>query len=379
MEILLIPDKFKDSLDAISVIDAIKDGIHKYNPKLLTHNIVASDGGDGFLNAIHFNNNSLQIINIESVDALKRTITSKYLFDPINSVAYIELANTCGLEMLSIEERNPTMTTTFGCGMQIKHAIKNGASQIYIGLGGSATNDGGIGIAHALGFRFLDINQSEVEPIGKNLALIDKIVDTDVSLLKGVKLYAVNDVDNKLFGNSGATMVYGKQKGASPLELKLLEEGIQVLDRVVQKDLNLSLANIKGTGAAGGTGYGLKTFLNAKFISGVDFILNMNNVISLLEKGNIDLIITGEGSIDDQTINGKLIKGVADIANSYNIPVVAVCGKLNITSKNRDKLKIKDIIEIADYTKPLDYNLKNAYNLISKSVYNYFSNLNTIK
>lgn len=379
MEILLIPDKFKDSLSAVDVINALKDSINKYREESTIHNIIASDGGDGFLDAIYSNNPLLEIVELESVDALQRAITSKYLFDPEKSIAYIELANTCGLAMLENEDRNPTLTTTVGCGIQVKHAIQNGVTQVYIGLGGSATNDVGIGIAYVLGFRFFDINDNEIEPIGKNLIHINKIINIEYSHLNNVDFFVVNDVDNPLFGNSGATMVYGKQKGASSSELELLEEGVRSFDKIVQKDMGLQLADVKGTGAAGGSGYGLKTFLNANFIQGVEFMLNMNDVYSLLENGNIDLIITGEGSIDDQTVNGKLVMGVARIARSFNIPVIAICGKLNISSSNRRKLMVKNIIEIADHTKPLDYNLKNAYRLINEKVYNYFLNLNDIK
>lgn len=379
MEILLIPDKFKDSLSAVDVINALKDSINKYREESTIHNIIASDGGDGFLDAIYSNNPLLEIVELESVDALQRAITSKYLFDPEKSIAYIELANTCGLAMLENEDRNPTLTTTVGCGIQVKHAIQNGVTQVYIGLGGSATNDVGIGIAYVLGFRFFDINDNEIEPIGKNLIHINKIINIEYSHLNKVDFFVVNDVDNPLFGNSGATMVYGKQKGASSSELELLEEGVRSFDKIVQKDMGLQLADVKGTGAAGGSGYGLKTFLNANFIQGVEFMLNMNDVYSLLENGNIDLIITGEGSIDDQTVNGKLVMGVARIARSFNIPVIAICGKLNISSSNRRKLMVKNIIEIADHTKPLDYNLKNAYRLINEKVYNYFLNLNDIK
>ena len=373
MKILIAPDKFKDSLTADEVIKAVEQGIQRISPKIKTYGAIMSDGGDGFLSAVS------RYIDCKEVwtstkDPLGRAMQATYLIDKGGTNAYLELAKASGLELLKGMERNAMLTTTKGTGIQIQDAISKGVQTIYLGLGGSATNDGGIGIASALGYRFKDKNGHDVAPIGKNLSKIQTIEPSEfVTSLKPPRpsFVAVNDVNNPLFGIHGAAHVYGPQKGADPEQLILLDKGLRHLAEKVKEFLGTDYAGVPGAGAAGGTAYGLKTFLDAEFISGVNFIMGIAGVEALVKQHKIDYIITGEGKIDDQTVNGKLIKGLVDLGKLYKIPVIAVCGKLDIDSRHLDSLGLKDALEIMDKSKPVQYSMDNASLLIENTVYTY--------
>ena len=322
MKVLLIPDKFKGSLSAEEVMSAISRGISKVLPKTKIYTITASDGGDGFLEAVS-NYEEVEEVVVHTFDPLGRAIKASYVFQKEKERAYIELAKASGIELLALPERNPLLCSTYGTGIQIMHALQRGAKQIYIGLGGSATNDAGIGIAKALGFLFFDITGEELEPTGENLARIDRIQPPEISnMLKDIKIYAVNDVNNPLFGAKGAAYTYAAQKGASKKDIVQLDLGLEHLHKVVKHQFKVSHAEHPGAGAAGGTAYGLKTFAGADFISGIDFILSLAEVEDLIANETIDYIITGEGKIDDQTLQGKLINGVLKLGNSNNKSVL---------------------------------------------------------
>lgn len=370
MNILLVPDKFKGSLTAREVIAALKKGILDFKPTSQIHAIIASDGGDGFLEAIT-ENNAIEKVYIKSSDPLGREINSVYGINVKDRTAYIELANCAGLSLLSSNEINVLKTSTFGTGVQIKNAVDKGANKIYIGLGGSATNDGGIGIAAALGYRFLDRNNNDLDPIGENLSLISKIVKPTHHNFDNIKFYAVNDVQNPLFGKMGAAKTYAKQKGGDARVIDLLDKGLRNLDSVVKQQLKIDAAHELGTGAAGGAAYGLKVFFNADFLKGTDFILKQSGAIHLLKDHKIDLIITGEGKIDDQTSHGKLVNGVAVIGNQFNIPVIAICGKKELVNAGLKSLGLKEIIVVSEPSKSLEYNMKNADRLIQTSILSY--------
>lgn len=371
MNILLVPDKFKGSLTADGVIEALKSGINRVLPDASTHAVIASDGGDGFLEAVA-QYVAVDEVQVDTLDPLGRNMKATYLFDPENLKAYIELARASGILLLKDSGKNPLQTSTLGTGNQIKDAISRGARGIYIGLGGSATNDGGIGIAQALGFHFFDIAGNQLEPIGGNLEKIDRITAPEISkLLRDVTLYAVNDVSNPLYGENGAAHVYARQKGANKREINLLDAGLRNLNRVVEHQFEVRNARIPGAGAAGGTAYGLKTFAGAHFISGIDFILELAGVEDLLQKKGIDYIITGEGRIDEQTLNGKLINGVLNLGKRHQIPVLAVCGSLDVDKGELKKHGIHGVLEVRDPSRSLEYNMENAAELVEKSIYEF--------
>jgi glycerate kinase len=365
MNVLIIADKFKGSLTGTQVMQAIDQGLHQFDPGIQTHRITASDGGDGFLDAIRKSNDSVTTIECETTDPLGRPIRCDYGFDPLRHAAYVELAKASGMELLDAAERNPLRTSTLGTGTLIVDAIARGARDVYIGLGGSATNDGGIGIATALGYRFLDAGGAALPPRGASLAEICAI-DASIPLaaLADVRIHAINDVANPLLGPEGAAAIYGPQKGADPEMVVQLDRGLDRLQQVVKQDMGVDVAGVPGAGAAGGTGYGLKVFLGADFLSGIEFVLSLTGIESLLESGIVDWIITGEGKIDDQTAYGKLVHGVAEVGAKYHVPVVALCGLLDLERKTVGDLGLKRVIQIHDASKALEFTIKNANRLL---------------
>lgn len=372
MKVLLIPDKFKGSVTADGVIKALSKGILKSTPKTEIHKVLASDGGDGFLDAIQ-NYISADRVSVDTIDPLGRPIKAYYLYKTTTSTAYVELAKASGIELLTNEELNVMETSTIGTGIQIMDAILKGAKNIIIGLGGSATNDGGMGIAHVLGYRFYDAHGNELSPCGKNLNLISKILKVDENpLWKGISFTAVNDVTNPLYGEEGAAFVYAQQKGADRSQIEVLDLGLRNLAFVVEKTMGADLSLLPGTGAAGGTAYGLKAFFSAQFISGIEFLFQLAGIPKLLKETSIDYIITGEGKIDSQTLHGKLIKGVMDIGIQYQIPVIAVCGKLDVDKTEIESKGLQAALEVMDTTKPLQYSMDQAAELIEKTIFNYF-------
>jgi glycerate kinase len=374
MNFLIVPDKFKGSLSAKEVIAAMGKGVSSVFPQAGLYSVTASDGGDGFLDsARHYI--TLDTIKVHSSDPLGRNMDTEYLLNPETGEAYIELAKASGLELLSQEERNPLLTSTMGTGIQIKDAILKGAKKIYVGLGGSATSEAGLGIATALGYTFRDEFGNLLKPTGANLSKIESISASEfLKDYENVEVYAVNDVDNPLFGTVGAAYVYGAQKGANKEDIEFLDKGLRHVHSIVKKEMAMDNAQIPGSGAAGGAAYGLKTFLNAEFISGTDFIFRLAGIHPLLQSTSIDYIITGEGKIDEQTLRGKLIKGVSQLGKSYHIPVLVVCGVSEVSREHLIEMGNVDVIEIRDTSRPLSYSMENASVLIEEAVANFLKN-----
>lgn len=370
MKILILPDKFKGSLTAKEVINAISKGVINVFPDAEITSVLASDGGDGFLDAIS-SYLDISMETVDTVDPLGRALAAPILFDGKTRTAYIELAKASGLVILKDAELNPVKTSTYGSGIQLKRALDMGAKTVYVGLGGSATNDGGIGIAAALGYKFLDDSGKELYPSGGNLLKIHTIEQRGT--LDNIAFYAINDVSNPLYGKNGAAQVYAEQKGATTEQIAVLDKGLQHLDRVVQQQLQQQNAAIPGAGAAGGTAYGLKTFCSADFISGVTFILQLAGVYRLMERERYDFIVTGEGKIDIQTLQGKLISGVVGLGKQFNIPVIGVCGKLDLSPREQQGFAIDYLVEISEKDKPLSYNMENAAVLLEKKMIHFFT------
>ena len=375
MNILLIPDKFKESLTAEQVINALRSGVHNSVPQAHIESLKASDGGDGFLGAVAQYVDCEEIDSI-AVDPLGREIKTFFLYDPQKQTAYIEMAKTAGLELLNEAEKSAWTTTTWGTGLQIKQAMDVGATSIYVGLGGSATNDGGMGMAAALGFVFKDEHGKVLDPMGSSLIDIETIDPPKKwNGVKSCSIIAVHDVENPLFGKNGAAHIYAAQKGATHEEINALDKGLMHLDAKAQQYLDKENAFDPGAGAAGGMGYGLSTFLDATAISGITFIMELAKVDQLLEQRDFDFIITGEGKFDKQTLNGKLIHGVVTLGAKYDIPIIVVCGRTEIDPIRSIDLGLHKIIEVMDHSKPLSYNMEHAAALIKQKVGAYFSQL----
>ena len=372
MRLVLIPDKFKGSLTGEEVRTAIAAGVRDVFPKAGLMGFPASDGGDGFLEAVR-SVREVETIEVVVEDPLGREIRAPYLIDSDRGDAFLEMATASGMELLTEAERNPLQTHTRGTGQLIRHAIGKGARRVYVGLGGSATNDGGCGIATVFGYRFLDQRGRERDPVGGNLAGIARIVKPEKSFSRGeVEIIAVNDVSNPLWGPNGAAFVYARQKGASDEAISSLDKGLRQLDRLVGDQLGIRAGQLAGAGAAGGTAYGLHCFLGARFISGTEYVLGLTGMEDYLIEHPVDFIFTGEGRIDSQTLSGKLIQGVLALGMRHNVPVIAVCGTSEVPPESLREQGFEEVLVVSDPGKPLSYNMEHAAVLVRKSVRDYF-------
>jgi len=371
MRYLLLPDKFKDSLTSGEVINSLKKGILSFDSKAEFQSYIISDGGEGFLESLD-SLNDFKRIKVKSKDSLNNQINSYYLIDEKMDRAYIELAKCSGLVNLPKSIRNPLYTSTYGTGIEIKDALEKGVKEIFIGIGGSSTNDLGLGIFSALGIVFLDKNNNEIMPNGSNLSKIDKLVmaESIKNKIKKIKWFIVNDVENILFGEKGAAYTYAKQKGANQEEIEELESGGNSAHQVLLEFFNKDYSKIKGAGAAGGCGYGLKLLTEGEFINGIDILLDIIDIDTTIE-GGINYIITGEGQIDHQTLNGKVVFSLTKRLKDFNIPIVLICGK-NLLKENEWKsLGVEGLIALSDRGYSDSYCMQNAKELIEKEIADY--------
>jgi len=371
MRYLLLPDKFKDSLTSGEVINSLKKGILSFDSKAEFQSYIISDGGEGFLESLD-SLNDFKRIKVKSKDSLNNQINSYYLIDEKMDRAYIELAKCSGLVNLPKSNRNPLYTSTYGTGIEIKDALEKGVKEIFIGIGGSSTNDLGLGIFSALGIVFLDKNNNKIMPNGSNLSKIDKLImaESIKNKIKKIKWFIVNDVENILFGEKGAAYTYAKQKGANQEEIEELESGGNSAHQVLLEFFNKDYSKIKGAGAAGGCGYGLKLLTEGEFINGVDILLDIIDIDTTIE-GGINYIITGEGQIDHQTLNGKVVFSLTKRLKHFNIPIVLICGK-NLLKENEWKsLGVEGLIALSDRGHSDSYCMQNAKQLIEKEIADY--------
>ena len=371
MRYLLLPDKFKDSLTSGEVINSLKKGILSFDSKAEFQSYIISDGGEGFLESLD-SLNDFKRIKVKSKDSLNNQINSYYLIDEKMDRAYIELAKCSGLVNLPKSIRNPLYTSTYGTGIEIKDALEKGVKEIFIGIGGSSTNDLGLGIFSALGIVFLDKNNNEIMPNGSNLSKIDKLImaESIKNKIKKIKWFIVNDVENILFGEKGAAYTYAKQKGANQEEIEELESGGNSAHQVLLEFFNKDYSKIKGAGAAGGCGYGLKLLTEGEFINGIDILLDIIDIDTTIE-GGINYIITGEGQIDHQTLNGKVVFSLTKRLKHFNIPIVLICGK-NLLKENEWKsLGVEGLIALSDRGHSDSYCMQNAKQLIEKEIADY--------
>ena len=371
MRYLLVPDKFKGSLTSKEVIRSLKKGIIKFDPKAEFKSYIISDGGEGFLQSLELLL-ELKKVKIKSKNSLLSPISSYYMIDEKMNRAYIELAKSSGLINLSKNDRNPLYTSTYGTGIEINDAIKKGVKEIFIGIGGSSTNDLGLGIFSALGVIFLDKYNNEIIPTGSNLFKIAKLIISNSceNKIKKVKWFIVNDVENILFGKNGAAYTFAEQKGANKNDIKKLESGGIAVHEILSSYFKKDYSKIEGTGAAGGCGYGLKLFTDGEFINGIDILLNIIDIDRIITK-DIKYIFTGEGQIDHQTLNGKAVYSLTKKLKKFNIPILLICGKNILTKNEWSLLGVENIISLSDTGHNHSYCMKNAKQLIEERVENY--------
>ena len=324
MHIVVAPDSFKECLSATQVALAISDGIKRVVPEAEITCIPIADGGEGTVEAL-VKATGGTIIRTPSVDAINRPIQSFYGILGDGRTAIIEMAAASGIELLAPNERNPLITSTFGTGLLMKAALNAGFTKLIVAIGGSATNDGGAGMAQALGFGLYDRDGLSIQPGGGSLADLQFIDCSNVHPLLGkAKITVASDVRNPLLGPNGATYVYGPQKGATLEMLEVLEKNMAHLSDILHQELGINVAGIPGAGAAGGLGAGLTAFCNAEMSSGFELVSELTDLEKYIREAS--MVFTAEGRIDFQTAYGKTISGVAQLAKKHKVPVIALAG-----------------------------------------------------
>ncbi|PKB00414.1 glycerate kinase [Flavobacteriaceae bacterium MAR_2009_75] len=369
MKFVVAPDKFKDSLTGFEFCDAVANGIHSVLDTAEIIKMPLADGGDGTMEVVrHYIKG--EIITLTAQDPLFRPLKTSYLFSEQNKAAYIEMAEISGLKLLSSGERDCMHTTTFGTGQLIADALDKGAREIILGIGGSATNDGGLGMATALGYRFLDTHGQELSPVGSNLIKVKSINSSQMNpLIAKASIKIACDVTNVFYGDDGAAKVYGAQKGASPEDIVHLDKGLQNFSKLIKEIYKTDLQTIKGAGAAGGIGGGAMVFLNAELESGIELVKKLANFDQVIE--GADWIITGEGQLDGQTLSGKTIDGVVSSAAKHGIPVAAFCGSVAITQAQQNELGIVYTASIIKGISTLEQAMKKSFANLEFASYNF--------
>lgn len=369
MKILICPDKFKGSLDARGVCRAIEEGVLRIHPDAEVTCSPMADGGEGtcaLLTEIHQGT----IVDVQVKGPLFTPVTARYGLSVDGQMAFIEMAEASGLTLLSADERNPMLTTSYGTGELIADAIGRKVKKIILGIGGSATNDAGIGMAAALGFVFCDAGGEELKPVGENLIHLCHIKTDRVNPgLNDVSIIALCDVTNPLYGADGAAFVYGPQKGGDDSQLKLLDAGLRNFRRVVHRQLRIPV-DFPGAGAAGGLGAGARVFLSADIRRGISFLMESSALASHIAEA--DVVITGEGRIDEQTFSGKVVSEVLRLASAARKPVVVVCGRCEIPVGDIQSRGIAHIVSLVDQQTSEDSAMKNTASLLTEKIASLF-------
>lgn len=364
-KIVIAPDSFKGSLTAKEVADSMEKGINKVMDHVEIVKIPMADGGEGTVQSL-VDATGGKIIHLKTHGPLCKKVNSFYGILGDKETAIIEMAASSGLMLISEEEKNPLKTTTYGTGELIKHALDMGCKNIIIGIGGSATNDGGAGALTALGAKFLDKQGREIGLGGGSLINLDHIDISELDQrLNNSNIVVACDVDNPLCGPNGASAVFGPQKGADGKMVRLLDQSLLKFAMVIKQDLGMDIKDIPGAGAAGGLGGGLLAFLKAKLKRGVDIVIEITDLENKLK--DADLVFTGEGMIDYQTAYGKTPYGVANIAKKYNIPVIAIAGSIGEGEETLYKYGFDSIFSILEKPLSLEDAMANASVLVEKT------------
>ncbi len=343
---LICTDSFKDAASAAEVCDALVLGLRQSGVNLTTITMPLSDGGDGFI-ALGKSLGWGETIMVETCDALQRKINAAYLWDRATATAWVGVAEASGIQELQRFERDGRITTSLGTGLLLKDAINRGARKIFMGLGGSATNDGGCGMAHALGIRFEDTQGNIFLPTGATLHLISNIQIPETSIFSDVQFIALSDVSNPLCGSQGATFAFGPQKGIPLEELPAIDTGMQHLAHLWKTQLHKNVADTPGSGAAGGIGAGCLAFFNAQIQSGTQQILSMTGLENAIQQA--DAVITGEGCVDVTSFDGKLLSGIIQRCHQYQKPCYVVCGHSRLPAETLRQKGISGIFSVQDY------------------------------
>lgn len=374
MNVLIAPDSLKGSLSAVEFCTIVAQQIQVNLPYVNIHQMPLADGGEGTIEAILANvQGTLKTVTVEN--ALGQAVEAQYAILDDQQTAIIEMAQASGLPLVNVSDRNPMMASSFGTGELIKDALAQGCRRFIIGLGGSATNDGGIGMLQALGAKFLDARQREIRPSGQALSQVDTV---DLSSFEpGIKeseMIIAGDVINPLLGENGATYIFGPQKGADETMLLELEKGMKHFAEKTSRLCGVpkSMISAPGAGAAGGMGFALMAYCQATMRSGFELIAEMANLDGIFSTAATrpDLIITGEGRFDKQSLDGKLIGRLSARADKYDIPMLVICGSVG------DDLGVEDIsknissFSVCPGPVSLEYAMRNTASLLERLMSN---------
>ncbi len=361
--ILICSDSFKDAASALRVCTAIKRGLVKGGVNLPIDIFPMSDGGDGLNDILQYHMHCDQT-EVRTLDPLRRPISTHVLHLPTRRSVYFAMAQSAGIELLPQNERNPLKTSTHGVGMILEACASMDIEHVYVGLGGSATHDIGTGMAQHLGWKFKSADSTMLEMNGRSLELVEGIEPPDTDILSGIDIHFLTDVDNPLLGPSGAALTFGKQKGASSEMLLQLDSGTDHICNLVKSLFDIDIATFPGGGAAGGMGAGGMIFLNAHLTRGMDAISDLTGLDSKIAQAS--LVITGEGSLDHQTLNGKLVDGVVSRAQKSGIPIVVFCGQCKLSPEAWRTAGIDMVVEVSKGEPDLMSAIQNTEPLLEK-------------
>ena len=353
-KIIVASDSFKGSLSSLDVAEAASKAINEVYPRCEVVKVDVADGGEGTIDALRRTLGG-EKIEIEVADPLGRPVQASYAILNDGITAVLEMAAASGLPLLTAEERNPLKTSTYGTGQLIADALDRGCRRFLVGIGGSATNDAGMGMLRALGYRFLDAQGNLLHGCGESLEMVASIdVSSSHSALVSAEFIVACDVEAPLYGPTGAAYVFAPQKGADSDMVERLDNGLKHFSKIVMRYQNPTQdsSNVPGAGAAGGLGFGFLAFLNARIGPGIDMVLDAIGFDDVIK--GADLIITGEGKIDSQTLTGKTPYGVLQRAKRQGIPVLAIGGTVHLTQEQTQAAGFTSALQVTPPDMPLN-------------------------
>jgi glycerate kinase len=364
MDIIVAADKFKGSLTSFEANESIRIGVETVFPAASIFCFPMADGGDGFAAVMKHYLRS-ETIACKVTDPLGRPMMASYEWQPATQTAIMEIAAASGLSLLTVAERDPLHASTLGTGMLITHAIASGANKIVLGLGGSATNDAGTGILQALGFSFIDAQGDSLPPCGASLSKIAAVLPP--AKLPAVVFHVACDVTNPLYGKDGAAWVYAHQKGATEAQVDELDKGVQHYAKLIEDQTGMQVAQTPGSGAAGGILASLMPWFETTLASGADLVLKASGLPEALPQASH--LVTGEGKLDDQSMQGKLIDKLLRVAQSHGVPVSVICGKTEMDEQQWREAGFFAVRNICAEPYDTTYCMQHASSLIQQQAY----------
>ena len=369
-KIVVASDSFKGSLTSLDVAQNVEKAIREVYPLCDVLKVNVADGGEGTMEALQQTLGGVRV-SLVVKDPLGREIEATYVILNDGITAVVEMSAASGLPLLKSDERNPLKTSTYGTGQLICDALDRGCRKILVGIGGSATNDAGMGMLQALGFRFFDAQGNQLQPVGENLQLVSSIDSTGRHPdLDKTEFVVACDVKAPLYGRNGAAYVFAPQKGADQKMVEMLDAGLRHFSEVSSAMAGYDCSQMQGTGAAGGLGYAFRQYLHARLERGIEMVLDAIGFDDIIS--GADLVITGEGRVDSQTLTGKTPFGVAQHAHRQRIPVVVIGGSVEIDVLQVREAGFNDVIQVTPLDMPLSVAMRpevaaeNVYNAIIK-------------